>query len=398
MSEFQTSNFKKAQGGSAPNIVGKVEFTSPYFFVPPSGTTAERPASCAPGTIRFNTDVGTIEVYRGDTIGWEYIERREDQYLGGAKVTNPSSTAFKGSNNGTGTRGLFAGGLSSPSNMDDISFITISTMGDAQDFGNLSQARYKLYDSGLASRTRGLWGGGYTQPGQNRDTIDFVTFATTGDATDFGNLLETQQEPTGLSNATRGVWMNGAPHYDRIQYVTISTTGDSINFGDAATNAGARGGLASTTRGVVGGGETSVSPYPYTNTIEFITIASTGDATDFGDLTSIRRFTSGGGNATRGIFASGYDNAPAGTNVIDFITIASTGNATDFGDMTVIASYTGGSASSPTRMCVYDASSPSVKTIEKIEIATTGNGVDFGDTVVSHYAAGGGCSNGHGGL
>ena len=67
MSEFQASNFKKENGGT-PDLLGKTELTSPYFFVPPSGTTAERPESCAAGTLRFNTDIGTLEVYRGDTV------------------------------------------------------------------------------------------------------------------------------------------------------------------------------------------------------------------------------------------------------------------------------------------------------------------------------------------
>ena len=388
MSEIRVNNLSNESLSGGPTISGITTFSSPYFFVPPQGDTASRPSGCPPGSLRFNTDTAKLEYYRGDTIGWSEIDAELTAPLGGGT----------GSNTGLGTRGLVAGGLSSPSNMDNIDFITISTMGDAQDFGNLSQARYKLYSSGCASRTRGLWGGGYTQPGQNRDTIDFVTIASTGNATDFGNLLETQQEPTGFSNATRGVWMNGAPHGDRIQYVTIASTGNSVNFGDAIFDGSSRGGLASTTRGVVGGGEASASPNPYTNAMEFITIASTGNGTDFGDLTVIRRFPAGGGNSTRGIFAAGYSGSPAGANTIDYITIASTGNATDFGDMTVVASYTGGSSSSPTRMCVYDSSSPSVKNIEKIEIATTGNGVDFGDTVVAHYAGGGGCSNGHGGL
>ena len=74
MSEFQASNFKKENGGT-PDLLGKTELTSPYFFVPPSGTTAERPQSCAAGTLRFNTDIGTLEVYRGDVIGWEQIQR-----------------------------------------------------------------------------------------------------------------------------------------------------------------------------------------------------------------------------------------------------------------------------------------------------------------------------------
>ena len=145
--------------------------------MPPQGDTASRPSSCPPGSLRFNTDSSHLEYYKGDTIGWVEVE---------AELTAPLGT----STTGVGHRGIIvAGGLSSPSNMDNIGFITISTLGDAQDFGNLSQARYKLYSAGCASRTRALWGGGYTQPGQNRDTIDFVTFPTTGDATDFGNLL-----------------------------------------------------------------------------------------------------------------------------------------------------------------------------------------------------------------
>ena len=75
MSEFQSSNFSKENGGT-PNIVGKTELTSPYFFVPPSGNTAERPQNCAAGTIRFNTDIGTLEIFRGNTLGWNRVRSR----------------------------------------------------------------------------------------------------------------------------------------------------------------------------------------------------------------------------------------------------------------------------------------------------------------------------------
>ena len=122
MSEFQASNFKKENGGT-PDLLGKTELTSPYFFVPPSGDTASRPSSCAAGTIRFNTDIGTLEVYKGDGIGWEQIIKRESQYLGGGSSSNV----------GTGTRGLFIGGNNGET-YDDIEFITISTQGNAQDF------------------------------------------------------------------------------------------------------------------------------------------------------------------------------------------------------------------------------------------------------------------------
>ena len=167
MSEFQASNFKKENGGT-PDLLGKTELTSPYFFVPPSGTTAERPQSCAAGTLRFNTDIGTLEIYRGDTIGWEQIVKRESQYLGGGT----------GSNTGTGTRGLFYAGQN-PGEVDTIDFITISTLGNAQDFGNATDTRDEVMC--CASRTRGVGGGGYD--GGTDDKIDFVTFSSTGNAT-----------------------------------------------------------------------------------------------------------------------------------------------------------------------------------------------------------------------
>ena len=147
MSEINSSNFKKEHGDLAPDLVGVTELTSPYFFVPPSGNTAERPEYCEPGTLRFNTDHGSLEVFRGKTIGWEQIQRRDGQYLGGGT----------GSNTGTGTRGLIGGG--NPT-LNVVQFLTISTLGDTEDFGDLSVGRRTL--QGCASRTRALFCGGYS--------------------------------------------------------------------------------------------------------------------------------------------------------------------------------------------------------------------------------------------
>ena len=130
MSEINASNFKKEHGDLAPDLVGVTELTSPYFFVPPSGDTAERPEDCEPGTLRFNTDIGTLEIFRGKTIGWEQIQRRDGQYLGGGT----------GSNTGTGTRGLMMGGSDAGDNeRNEIEFLTITTLGNTQDFGDLTE-------------------------------------------------------------------------------------------------------------------------------------------------------------------------------------------------------------------------------------------------------------------
>ena len=95
----------------------------------------------------------------------------------------------------------------------------------------------------------------------------------------------------------------------------------------------APGAMSSATRGVVGGGEGSSS---YQNVIDYITIASTGNATDFGDLTGSRGYGTGTSDGTTGVFCGGYESSYQDN--IDYITIASTGNATDFGDLSVARS------------------------------------------------------------
>jgi hypothetical protein len=76
------------------------------------------------------------------------------------------------------------------------------------------------------------------------------------------------------------------------------------------------------------------------NTMEYVTIASVGNVTDFGDLTSVANDTSGASsNKIRGVMAKG--GTPNRSANIDYITIATTGNAADFGDRTVEATYGG---------------------------------------------------------
>ena len=120
MSEFKASGFSDEFGSSGPNIVGLTTFTSPYYFVPPSGSTAERPSSPPPGMLRFNTDIGRLEVWRNDH--WATI-LGESPNLGNNLVTNSAA--------GTGTRGVYAIASNSSAALD---YITIDTLGNAQDF------------------------------------------------------------------------------------------------------------------------------------------------------------------------------------------------------------------------------------------------------------------------
>ena len=390
MSEFQASNFIKENGGT-PDLLGKTELTSPYFFVPPSGTTAERPESCAAGTLRFNTDIGTLEVYRGDSIGWEQIQKRENQYLGGDSGNSVITTSTN-SNRGTGVRGLFAGGFISPTGTartNIIDYITISTLGDASDFGDRTHQSDTC--ACAASSTRGVIAGGYA--GSETDVIEFVTISSTGDALDFGDLENNRRNRDGCGDSVRGLFGGGYPTSAAIDYLIFASLGDSKDFGDLTLLRYNTGALSSTTRGVIAGGNAAPS-YSVTNIIDFVTIRTTGNATDFGDLTG-----TGSGqfaatsNSTRGVI--GISNS----NAIDFLTIATLGDSLDFGD----ASYNLGSAASAgssTRAVFAGGGAspaPLTNSMDFVEILTTGNGLDFGDLTDGRQRLGG-FSNGHGGL
>ena len=86
-------------------------------------------------------------------------------------------------------------------------------------------------------------------------------------------------------------------------------------------------------RGVFMGGRTTPSP-SVVDTIDYITIATTGNATDFGNLLENSRYGAGCSSSVRGLYSGG--NAPSSVNTIQYITISSTGNTFDFGDMTIV--------------------------------------------------------------
>ena len=72
------------------------------------------------------------------------------------------------------------------------------------------------------------------------------------------------------------------------------------------------------------------------NTIQTIQIDTLGNATDFGDLTLARYFTTACSSSTRGVFGGGANYSAGGEqNVIDYVSFSSAGNATDFGDLTL---------------------------------------------------------------
>ena len=98
------------------------------------------------------------------------------------------------------TRGIFGGG-GNPSNVNNIEYITFETEGNGTDFGDLTVAR--RMNRGMSNSIRGVFAGGYTPTYLN--TMDYVTIATTANATDFGDILATTGSHACCSDAHGGL-------------------------------------------------------------------------------------------------------------------------------------------------------------------------------------------------
>ena len=300
--------------------------------------------------------------------------------------------------NSYGDRGFLAGGNGSNANID---YHDITTLGNMSDFGNLTRNFQR--GAGASSGHRALFmGGGNSTNSGNRihftanytNTIDYITCATTGNATDFGDASSVSIDSSATSDGVTAVHylsvidgVNPGTNSNILDKVTIATTGNATDFGDLGSvgwvNADV--GVSNNTRGLFAGGAGYSSPWAPTNPIHYITIATPGNSTDFGDLTVARYGAPGvgGGTSDRGIWAGGY-TASGYVTSIDYVTISTTGNAADFGDLTgrqtSTDTYQIGASYNATRGCFYYAY---YNDIHYITLATTGNSSDFGDQLSS---------------
>ena len=295
-------------------------------------------------------------------------------------------------------RGVFTGGNPNPAAGnygDTMSFVMIATTGNATDFGDLTKGVYS--HGSAADSTRGVIAGGYVSPGATTSHIEYTTISSSGGANDFGELAVGFQYGGGCNSPTLavfgGAWADtndanagGGKNSNVLQFITIQTTGDSTEFGDLTLRRQTDQALSNKTRGCFIGGAhyTSYPTYIGTNIIDFVTFSSLGDAQDFGNLTNDPWGSGAAANNTRGIIAGGAN--PTKTNTIQFITIATLGNAENFGDLLNPNSYLT-ALSSSTRVVIGGGAAPSplarLNTIQFVTIASTGDATDFGDLTIA---------------
>ena len=360
---------------------GVDELTLTDSFSLPTGNTDSRIHCQTAGSMRFNEDLGTLEFYTGDE--WRTVNSFVD-------------TGNRG-------RGLIGGGATPADNnkSDLIEYIQISTLGNATNFGQLTDER--RYPGSCASNTRGIFAGGEA-PG-NTDIIEYVTIASEGDAIDFGNLTDGRSALGGLSSQTRGIFTGGYdPVQNTIDYIEINTLGNAIDFGDTTNNGQYASGCSSPVRGIYQG-HTENDSYKF---YDQITIASKGNAITWGEVNFLRTAASMASNSVRGINAGGYNALnPYFSYIvssIEYITIASAGSAEYFGDLTTLRSNSFNGCATNTRVVFCggtgDTQHPNATHMDSCEfvtIASSGNGQNFGDLSGKRRALAQ-CSDSHGGL
>ena len=279
---------------------------------------------------------------------------------------------------------------------DTMDYFTIPTGGNATDFGNLTQSKFG--PAGAGSKTRGLFMCGGT-PSRLQE-VDYIEFSTTGNAQDFGDMTVSRAAGgnSATSNETRAIVATGSSPSsdwtDTIDYVTIASTGNGVDFGNSIAGSGGCQATSSTTRGILCG--FSVAPnYAYVNRIDFITMATTGNATDFGgDML----WGGNGRSCSNGIRSVSSSSTPSATTTLQSGFIASRGNFVEYGDLDAANDGGGSFATSGTTRGVFGIMSPgSSNVMQYISMTTSGTAVDFGD-LTQAIRNSGATSNAHGGL
>ena len=311
-----------------------------------------------------------------------------------------------------GGRGLICGGYNYPGGQQSlVQKIEIASQGNTTNFGELSSDRYT--GGGCGSSVRGFYCGGRKEASPVPDYLlatQYIIFSSEGGASYFGDLNDAGTGVRAVSNNTRGLVMGGHPSHpsgpnsnsvNTIDYITLATSGDASSFGDLSKYVYSGGMASSPTRGLYAGGQTNPyynSPsYVKSKTIDYVTFATTGDSVHFGDLASIGRAQSGLSSPTRGVFAGGY--SPTVLNTIEYITIATEGDAVDFGDLSMTTTYATSVSNSLRGVFGDGVNSPAhTNAMNYITILTTGNAVDFGDMIQKVFSSSQNVADSHGGL
>ena len=331
-----------------------------------------------PGSMRFNTDSMRLEYYRGGAVGFGTVSTGE-----WVSVATDSTHIETG-----GTRGLIASGNT---NASKIEYANLATTGGITEFGTIGGTT-GAYRVGTADRTRAVFFNA-----QNATDSQFVTIASQGSSASFATMPNDYNQCASCSDGIRGFRVGGADAgvtYNSIYQIIFQTTGQVIDWGDLSVNRLAFHGNMSPTRAVFHGGSSPGSTNGVAS-MEFITMATQGNGSDFGDLIEAGKYRMTGCNSVRGLIAGGSISGSA-ARAIEYVTLSTLGNAVSFGNLGGNANAgSNGACSSPTRALFVSIANNN--TTNHVQIMHEGEAIQFGDLGFGRNYTGT-TSNGHGGL
>ena len=262
-------------------------------------------------------------------------------------------------------------------------------------------------------------------------TLDYITIATTGNATDFGDGWYLRESSGGASDGTKGFWYGGISSSNNVSNngysITFATQGNATNTIGQVSYPLARGSMCCNADYIIATGGQSGYNTNTSNAILRWSTASLGSAAAFGTMDSTKMghsmwndrsryltfsgtnsiadiaagsFTTSGaswiaqltGNGSQPTGAAGDETRAitfAGTTgtQLDTVVIQNNSNATSFGQLNTNFSKPGACTNATRIVFGGNSYGGTYNDMSHVTIATTGSGSDFGDLTVARSRA-----------
>lgn len=330
-------------GGANP--IGINEYYAGGAYVP-AGTSGTNGAVPSSGTIAINQFYGTQSIiprglWMGGVAGSLGNYSNTIAYI---TITSTGNSVFFGNltiarsdlaGAASGTRAIAFGG-NAGSRQTRMDYVTIASTGNATTYGTLATAVSQ--NVGCNSSTLGFSCTGSNNSSGASSEVVSVTIASTGNGSSFASLTTATNSSAACSSSATNTALvaagssAGGTQYGMIQAFNMSSGSVTSTWAFLVANNDSFAGCGSTTRGLFGGGRQGSTR---TKVIQYVTFASAGNATTFGDLTQQRNGLGALSSSTRAVFGGGLD-VPYGVvlySIMDYVTIASTGNAVSYGSL-----------------------------------------------------------------
>jgi|TARA_B110000263_G_scaffold63664_2_gene54860 hypothetical protein len=375
MSKLKVDTVTDVAGTGAPNF--------------DDGATIQGVAIASVNKMQYDATTGAKP--SGEMLGGVWINTATDEFMmyaggttGWTKVTSANAAPAWTGHTAYVCGGAIGGGTTSA--QDTIDYISMASAGNASDFGDLTVARSSA--GALSGGGRVLIGGGASGGQQSsspslKNTIDYIVAGTASNATDFGDLTQARFQLLCGSTGTRGVWESGmsyyAGSYNTIDYVTILTAANAVDFGDSNYTHYDKMWAANGAT-LIGAGGRRNDNHVVMSQSSRLTMNTLGNSVGTSQLSLARFHGTGVSGETRALFCGGYYYTWGATDRIDYFVYATSANAVDFGNL--IAPYLRhGGASNAVDGFLF-GSDAAATDIKKITLMTPSNSTDFGDLTV----------------